>query len=348
MAIPILDKEYEERKKQAKELISAGGCAAIKYWSNTDAFRLCPSKYKDEVKFDPLEGMVYISEWLDTAKKAIEFISKGIELIEPKPTPSTNNQREGEKEVHPIFKGWNSEKLIGRVRLRFQELIRKKWDWRSFYNGWIEGRADMLQVQRQDYDNAQPTETPSMPVEEVPAKRIIPKDPYFVGQCNSCGYKCSSEEWGGGSAIADTGDYTDPYCPLCLSKDVDEADDDLYIDQTELLIAAVKRLQEKVNCLDFEGYTRDNQIGNKDCKIGELQAELSSLRTQLSDTKRELERQASLKNSALATIEDQKRRNTSLESQLSEAQNDRDAYKNQAAELREWIVRQAHKSQDNA
>jgi len=152
----------------------------------------------------------------------------------------------------------------------------------------------------------------ALPVEEVPAKRIVPKDPYFVGQCNSCGYKCSSEEWGGGSAIADTGDYTDPYCPLCLSKDVDEADDDLYIDQTELLMSAIKKLQEKVNCLDFEVYTRDNQIGNKDCKIGELQIELSSLCTQ-----------------------------------LAEAQKDRDAFKNRATELQELIIKQAHKSQDN-
>jgi hypothetical protein len=39
---------------------------------------------------------------------------------------------------------WDSERIIGRVKERFKELEEKKWDWRSFYNGWLEGRADML------------------------------------------------------------------------------------------------------------------------------------------------------------------------------------------------------------
>lgn len=41
--------------------------------------------------------------------------------------------------------GWDSVTLIGRVRGRFNELIEKCWDWRSFYGGWMEGRADMLE-----------------------------------------------------------------------------------------------------------------------------------------------------------------------------------------------------------
>lgn len=39
---------------------------------------------------------------------------------------------------------WGSKELIGRSRECFEELIHKQWDWRSFYNGWIEGRGDML------------------------------------------------------------------------------------------------------------------------------------------------------------------------------------------------------------
>lgn len=42
-------------------------------------------------------------------------------------------------------KEWDSERMIGRVKDRFKELEAKQWDWRSFYNGWLEGRADMLQ-----------------------------------------------------------------------------------------------------------------------------------------------------------------------------------------------------------
>lgn len=36
-----------------------------------------------------------------------------------------------------------SEKIIGTVKERFNELRHKNWDWSSFYHGWIEGRANM-------------------------------------------------------------------------------------------------------------------------------------------------------------------------------------------------------------
>lgn len=39
---------------------------------------------------------------------------------------------------------WTSEKLIGRVKDRHKELKGKGWDYRAFYNGWLEGRVDML------------------------------------------------------------------------------------------------------------------------------------------------------------------------------------------------------------
>jgi hypothetical protein len=40
---------------------------------------------------------------------------------------------------------FDSKWLIGRSKDRFNELLYKKWDWRSFYNGWIEGRADVVE-----------------------------------------------------------------------------------------------------------------------------------------------------------------------------------------------------------
>lgn len=39
---------------------------------------------------------------------------------------------------------WDSKRLIGRVGERYKELEAKGWEWRSFYNGWLEGRADMF------------------------------------------------------------------------------------------------------------------------------------------------------------------------------------------------------------
>lgn len=79
-----LNPEWEARKEEAKKLIAAGGCSAIKYWSNTDAIRLCPEEHKKEVHFEALECMVYISEWEDAANKAIELINRGLALIKSK------------------------------------------------------------------------------------------------------------------------------------------------------------------------------------------------------------------------------------------------------------------------
>jgi hypothetical protein len=38
----------------------------------------------------------------------------------------------------------NSQELIGKCRQRFEELALKEYDWVSFYNGWLEGRMDLI------------------------------------------------------------------------------------------------------------------------------------------------------------------------------------------------------------
>ena len=59
----------------------------------------------------------------------------------------------------------NSQEIIGRVRDRFKELEHKEWDYRSFYNGWLEGRVDLL---KQTPISPEP---PSVPTdEEIRAK----------------------------------------------------------------------------------------------------------------------------------------------------------------------------------
>lgn len=83
---------------------------------------------------------------------------------------------------------WDSRRLIGRVRDRFRELIKKGWDWRSFYNGWLEGRADMF---AQNKGIAYPNELPAEPVpalqgeisEEITAAEILHK--HMLGRKNS-------------------------------------------------------------------------------------------------------------------------------------------------------------------
>lgn len=39
---------------------------------------------------------------------------------------------------------YSSEQLIGSVQQRYNELEHKNWNWSSFYNGWLEGRTNML------------------------------------------------------------------------------------------------------------------------------------------------------------------------------------------------------------
>lgn len=36
------------------------------------------------------------------------------------------------------------EELIGRARERWEEIDNEGLDWRSFFNGWIEGRIDLM------------------------------------------------------------------------------------------------------------------------------------------------------------------------------------------------------------
>lgn len=43
---------------------------------------------------------------------------------------------------------------------------------------------------------------------------------WYDADCESCGWSGSSEYCGGGHAIADTGDYSDPTCPICGSDQI--------------------------------------------------------------------------------------------------------------------------------
>lgn len=41
---------------------------------------------------------------------------------------------------------------------------------------------------------------------------------WYPAKCSFCGWVGLTRDCGGGSQIADTGDYDDPLCPVCLSK----------------------------------------------------------------------------------------------------------------------------------
>lgn len=83
MATPTVNPEWEEKKEKAFQLIAAGGCHAIAYWSRTDAERLLP---KGLEPLEPIDPLVYILDWEREGKKAIELIQKGLDMLK------TNNQ----------------------------------------------------------------------------------------------------------------------------------------------------------------------------------------------------------------------------------------------------------------
>lgn len=66
----------------------------------------------------------------------------------------------------------NSTKLIGSVKKRYKEIQKDRWDYSSFYNGWIEGRFDLFL--------------------DIKGERPIPKgkvDKIYTVVCTKCGAK---------------------------------------------------------------------------------------------------------------------------------------------------------------
>jgi len=46
----------------------------------------------------------------------------------------------------------NSTELIGRVRERWHEIDHENLDWVSFFNGWLEGRSDIVYPKKEADD----------------------------------------------------------------------------------------------------------------------------------------------------------------------------------------------------
>jgi len=279
-------------------------------------------------------------------------------------TPSTNNQREGEKVLRWVkaserlpegpFKRWPIFRHV-----KTDDILSGSWSHHPqarqlSFNGSPRGYIfvsvdDIEWLEETDAPAAQPTEIPQLPANQVWDLSGIPDD--------------QKHAFVDGMVKITAENFLKVFVMLALkdgieSGVVNEATGDQFILIFKKLKYPAAKAAEAPSLPVKE--VKEETFGGKEVSILDLirekravqsqlfkaQQELSSLRTQLSETKRELERQTSLKNSALGTIEDQQRKNASLESQLSEAQKDRDAYKNQAAELRELIVGQAHKSQD--
>ncbi len=51
--------------------------------------------------------------------------------------------------------------------------------------------------------------------------RIMDTDKSYWCKCENCGWEDSSQFCEGGDAIGDTGDYSDPVCPICFSSNIE-------------------------------------------------------------------------------------------------------------------------------
>jgi len=111
------------------------------------------------------EGQEYGSktpkEFLDTSRSPVQA------MIDYAHQEVMNHSlRNTGRAVHPVYRGWDSIKLIGRSEERFKELTHKGWDWSSFYNGWLEGRSDALGIMKEEYDAAHAS-SPSIGIGQV-------------------------------------------------------------------------------------------------------------------------------------------------------------------------------------
>lgn len=77
----------------------------------------------------------------------------------------------------------------------------------------IEGDMELLYYVKKDILNLR-DDRPKLPPN---------KDEYSCW-CPKCGFRGGSHLLGGGNPIADTGDFDDPYCPICFSKDIEDFD----------------------------------------------------------------------------------------------------------------------------
>ena len=69
----------------------------------------------------------------------------------------------------------NSTELIGRARDRWNEIDQEGLDWVSFFNGWLEGRADIVYSKK--YTGDYSTEGNTFPSVTVTGAETIKKKP---------------------------------------------------------------------------------------------------------------------------------------------------------------------------
>ena len=109
---------------------------------------------------------------------------------------------------------------------------------------------------------------------------------WWHAQCPKCGWDGLSRDCAGGEPIADTGDFGDPLCPMCIKKDDYVVVDDYAEPDAQATIAALQaRVQE------LEQWVQDQSTANLETMrhTDEMQSRALEAEQQLTQRTAELE-----------------------------------------------------------
>lgn len=120
--------------------------------------------------------------------------------------------------------------------------------------------------------------------------RNFNSDKNYWCRCDSCGWEDSSEFAEGGHQIADTGDYSDPVCPICHSSEINgdavlsEHEDYSGIHEVKIPIDFITK-PYKTYVKILEQALDNYKFGQQSLEISELQSENKRLKEALETLK---------------------------------------------------------------
>ena len=126
---------------------------------------------------------------------------------------------------------------------------------------------------------------------------------WWHAQCPKCGWDGLSRDCAGGEPIADTGDFNDPLCPMCIKKDDCVVVDDYVEPDAQAAIAALQK----------EIATRDSTDSILATRIRELESRLTQRTTERDTARRRVDELEAREVDVVMLREDLEQRTAELE-----------------------------------
>lgn len=201
---------------------------------------------------------LFPDNWVITTKEIYDRTDpkerRIVRAKEDEKIPVEENQRH--KNIHES--AWPLNEVLKRLISASEYLLHKK-----DYDGSDYEEIEICVIRAKQIISAAPVET--LPKGESIVKILHDGTKWYWCRCESCGWDNSSKYAGGGTAIADTGDYTDPCCPVCGSLKLDgdfkyfkEEDEGYKNTVVEIpladFLAPYEKMIEKANRLEADKY----------------------------------------------------------------------------------------------